>query len=251
MSLNGIRDPPSRGAFPPFLRKSPIGTWNIAKELSRPVSDDTDEHIHVKIVAYDPNDSKLAQRFKRRSQYSMDTSPNKIIVDKSKNLLKRFQESDAAQSFSRSKILLHSSFLLSTSSGTETKETKEVACETVSGLLRKKFDSIQEYNIWCKEQVDPFINKLKKAIVSSKPDNLENFVIGFAAREAMGQSHTLLPDMPTTPAPGATRRPGAVTGGTKKAVGFEDSDNVGRLPSFKDSALALRQKNTNRRSSVA
>ena len=72
-------------------------------------------------------------------------------------------------------------------------ETKDASTETVSGLLKKRFDSMKDIGHWEKNVVDPFLFNLKKAIMHTKPEFLEEFIIGFCSREAMNQPH---PDFP-------------------------------------------------------
>jgi hypothetical protein len=87
--------------------------------------------------------------------------------------------------------------LLSKGAVGDSKESKDVSCETITGLQRRKFDTLKDYNIWCKETVDPFITKLKKALINAKPESIESFVIGYCAREAMGRPQITLPELPS------------------------------------------------------
>ena len=74
-------------------------------------------------------------------------------------------------------------------------ETKDASTETVSGVMKKKFESMNDIGNWEREIVEPFLFKLKKAIMHTKPEFLEEFVIGYCSREAMDQPH---PDLPKT-----------------------------------------------------
>lgn len=249
MSLNGLGDPPSLGSYPPFLRRSPIGVWNRTKDVKPSTNNDINDKITVKVTEHYPKDSKFSIRFQTKTggpsirESTILISPHKIDIEKSRSLIRGFQESRGSASNVR--LMLNSSFSLSRPSGNEVKETKDVACETVSGMLRRKFDSIADYNNWCKEKVDPFMAKLKREITNTKPESIESFVIGFAAREAMGQPHNKLPEISSVSGGGEKRS--SLIGGTVKKVGFDGSDKE------IDSAFPSRNSTPGhrRRSSVA
>ena len=60
-------------------------------------------------------------------------------------------------------------------------------------LLRTQFPTLKDYNEWENSKVEPFLTDLKSAILYAKPTHLEEFVIGFCSRRAMGQSEPGLP----------------------------------------------------------
>ena len=193
----------------------------IDEALVRPVlspnqrrKDTNDAQISFKVRECSSGDS-FRNRFQSRHGYAEEFMRKDTVMnnnydpEKSVEYVNKFRASTAKSSSKKSARekrysadgslseasllpLMKQSFSFN-SEYTDPVETKDASTETISGLMKKKFDSMKDINEWEKEKVDPFLFKLKKAIMHIKPEFLEEFIIGFCSREVMDQPH---PDLP-------------------------------------------------------
>ena len=199
MALNGIMEPPIKGSFPPNHRKFPStsnGFFNI-RPIRRTLPEIKQEYkLPIRVIDSQHSNRKKYSRFNalQPENSSIDFSNN---LEKSRSLVSSAKLSKSIESLNSNNLPLHSTFKLS-KNFIIPPETKDISCETVSGLLRKKFETIDSYNEWTKLKVEPFLANLKKNIISAKPEYLEEYVIGYCAREAMGQPHPKVLELPKT-----------------------------------------------------
>ena len=195
MSINRFGDSPSKGSYPPTLRRlpSPAGGFICRhKRDSRMSSAPESAKLNLKIRIHETN--QIESRFRSKFEDDYMDSTSLVNVDSKKSKLNISQYNERASSIMSTNDLprMNSSFVFRKDPSVVA-ETKEIASETISGLLRRNFGSWKDYNDWAQNDVEHFINKLKKAILNSKPEHLEEFVIGYCCREAMGQPHPTLP----------------------------------------------------------
>lgn len=69
-------------------------------------------------------------------------------------------------------------------------------------MLKQEFPDYKDYQAWMQQRIDPFVKKMRKALIANKPQNVEEYVMAFCIREMRGEEPpetVLLADFPRTP----------------------------------------------------
>lgn len=203
MSINSWGDPAQKGDFPPAkgvtgssgkFRPMTTNGFFVRQLRGMPSRGDSINDISstgkliLKLKSFDPTSNRSTIRFKSRQDNERFRTSSQSVMDWQKSKTRISDYNEKTKVAAPRTALLTASFKLRKDPNVSP-ETAEIACETVSGLLRRTFAGMEEYNAWSQREVEPFVLKLKKAIQSSKPQHIEEFVIGYCAREAMGQEH--------------------------------------------------------------